>query len=111
MSVTTVLLIVGGLLLLYYAGMISYDLYMDKLKEANAETAKEELIDISDQLDTFDTLDINTPSRSSQPAPRKSPSLACQGLRAEQISDLFSIVAEGSDNETIENLRFDCQLL
>lgn len=110
MSVLTVVIIVATGLVLYYVGMVGYDLYRDKLSEANAETAGEELIDISDQLDSFDTLDVN-PSPDQQKRVKKSVSKICKGLRAEEISGLMTQIAEGSQNETIENLRFECQML
>lgn len=58
MSVLTVTLIVGVFLLLYYAGMIFYDLHMDKLSQANREDAKEQVIDISDEMQDFSAASV-----------------------------------------------------
>lgn len=61
MSLLTVILIVGGSLLLYYCGMIAYDLYVDKMSTINSEEEKEETIDISGQVEEFRSIPVSNP--------------------------------------------------
>lgn len=107
MSITTTLIIVIVGLFLYYAGMVSYDLYADKMSKAEADESKEEAIDVSDQLDNFSSLDVMKPDEEIQR--RKSfESFVCKGLTPEKMNNLMEDAAKGSPNETLKNILFMC---
>lgn len=61
MSVVTVILITVGCLLLYYAGLVGYDLYLANLADANKEEDNEKAIDISGQASDFRSIPVNNP--------------------------------------------------
>lgn len=107
MSIATTLFIVIGCLFLYYAGMVSYDIYADKMSKAEADEAKEEPVDVSDQLEDFSSLDVSKPDE--ETLSRKSfESFVCKGLTPEKMNSLMEDAAEGTPNETLKNILFMC---
>lgn len=107
MSIATTLFIVIAGLLLYYIGMVSYDIYADKMSKLESDEAKEEAIDVSDQLDNFSSLDVNKPDEDVQK--RKSfESFVCKGLTPEKMNNLMEDAAKGTPNETLRNILFMC---
>jgi len=59
MSATTAILVTMGGLLLYYVGMIAYDLYLSKLAEASKDEDNEQAIDISGQASEFKSMPVS----------------------------------------------------
>lgn len=107
MSIATTLYIVIGGLLLYYIGMVSYDMYADKMSKLETDESKEESIDVSDQLENFSSLDVNKPDEEIQK--RKTfESFVCKGLTPEKMNSLMEDAAEGTPNETLKNILFMC---
>lgn len=108
MSFSTTILIVIGATLLYYAGMITYDLYVaDKLKSESDEN-REELIDVRDQLQDFKSYDVNTPDEETRKK-RSFETFFCKGLSAEKMSHLMEDAAMGTPNAELKNLLIRCE--
>lgn len=106
MSITTVLIIIIGLLILYYVGMIAYDLYMDKLKSESESSEKEETIDISDQLDDFESIEISRTSDSDTFANKVMKQ--CLGFDADTIGQMMDDAGNGKHNAGLNNLLYLC---
>lgn len=107
MTIATTLFIVIGVLAIYYIGMVAYDLYADKMSKADAEDAKEESIDVSDQLDGFASYDVNKPDEEIQKR-RTFESFVCKGLTVEKINSMMEDAATGTPNETLRNILHMC---
>lgn len=107
MSITTTILIVIGALALYYTGMVGYDLYADKMSKAEADEAKEESIDVSDQLDGFASYDVNKPDEEIEKR-RTFESFVCKGLTPEKMNSMMEDAANGTPNEALRNILHMC---
>lgn len=107
MTIATTLFIVLGLLGVYYVGMISYDLYADKMSRDESEETKEESIDVSGQLGEFASHDVNRPDEETERR-RSFESYFCKGLTPEKMSSLMEDAGKGSPNETLGNILFQC---
>lgn len=107
MTIATTLFIVLGLLGLYYIGMVSYDMYADKMSKAESEETVEESIDVSGQLGDFASYDVNRPDEETERR-RSFESFFCKGLTPEKISSLMEDAAKGTPNEALGNILFQC---
>lgn len=107
MSFATTILIVTVAILLYYVTMISYDLYMANIAKSQTEGKEEELIDVKDQLQDFQSYDVNT---SDEETDRKKSleSFICKGLSPEKMNQLMIDAAEGTPNVELNNMLFKC---
>lgn len=108
MGPSTAILITLGLLAMYYVGMMSYDLYMDKLAQVKNDEDNEEAVDISEQVQDFQSIPVNKPEE--QDAKRnRFENLIRAGITAEKASRMMNSLAEGNPAKELENVAFIIQ--
>lgn len=103
MSFLSILIPLVGLLLLYYAGMIGYDLYIAKLKKATTAGNTESEIDISDELEGFAPIEVNR--KEENPS---APVATCCGMDIENLRSLMESAANGKAFEGLDNISYKC---
>ena len=109
MSFAVTFLIVSGAVIVYYASMIAYDLYAAKMATAESEEAKEIPIDISGQLEGFESREINSIDTDEEFVKKKSfVSFLCMGLSADKMNNLMEDAASGTPNAELKNILFKC---
>lgn len=109
MSFALTFLIVSGAIVLYYVGMIAYDLYASQVAKAGSDENKETPIDISGQLDGFESRDVNNADTDEETAKKKSfVSFLCMGLTANKMNELMEDAASGTQNAELKNILFKC---
>lgn len=107
MSIATTILIVAGVLALYYVGMVAYDLYAAKMAKLQSDAQQEELIDVSDQLDQFTSHDVNAPNEESVKK-QSFLSFICMGLTPQKMNQLMDDAATGTPNSDLRNILHKC---
>lgn len=107
MNISTAILITIGLLAAYYVGMIAYDLYIDKLSQANKDEDKEEAVDISDQVQEFQAIPINKPRE--QDTKNRFENLIRAGVTAEKAGRMMESIGEGNSARELENVMYIIQ--
>lgn len=105
MSVTTVVLIVGTGLLLYYCGLVAYDLYLDSLAQSNKDEDKEKAIDISGQASEFQSIPVNNP-KVQHSVFKKFQNVIATGISASKANSLMLSAAEGETLSELEALEY-----
>ena len=108
MNISTTILLVIGLLAMYYAGMISYDIYLDKRKAANKEYDNEEAVDISDQMNDFKAIPVNKSDETDEKRNRFE-NLLRAGITAEKANRMMKSIADGSPAKELENVMYIIQ--
>lgn len=103
MSFISILIPLAGVLLFYYAGMIAYDCYIDKLKQTTTTGNIEDEIDISSELEGFSPIEVNRKEEKGT----KPVSLCC-GIEIEKLRDLMENVANGKTFEGLDNISYRC---
>lgn len=103
MSFISTLCIVALIIIFYYVGMIGYDLYVDNQKKQQAEENTEVSIDVTDQLDSFQSYMISKEDKDGN-VHKKFNSVLCQGMTPEKWNRLMNDAAEGSPNAELNNI-------
>lgn len=107
MSIATTILVVATLIGLYYIGMIGYDLYAAKMLEQQSDIDAEESIDVSDQLNDFESHTIQNQDESTVKK-RSFISWISKGLSSDKMKRLQEDAAKGTENEELKNIMFMC---
>ena len=106
MNIATTVLITLGLLASYYVGMVAYDLYLEKLSQANTEEDEEQPVDISDQVQSdFQAIPVNKPHDKDETQNRFE-NLLRAGITAEKASRMMTSLAEGNPAKGLENVLY-----
>lgn len=105
MSFISVFFIVLAFLAVYYAGMVVYDIYVDNQAQAEAEVNTEIPIDVSDQLEGFESCDIIKPEDSTV-RKQKFIQWLSQGLTADRMNSLMYDAAEGLQTPVLSNICY-----
>lgn len=111
MSLTTTIILVMAAIFLYYVVMICYDVYVERMSMNEAEAVNEEPIDVSDQLQDFESYDISKQDDESTTKRRAFVSWICKGLSAEKMNRLMEDAASGTPNAELKNILFKCNQL
>lgn len=107
MTLLTTIFIVLFLVIIYYVGMISYDLYAAKMAKLKEEENREVPIDVSGQLDDFESQDID--NQSEDDMRRKTVvTWICKGLSAQQMNRLMEDAVSGTANADLKNILTLC---
>lgn len=93
MSISTVIVIVVSCLLIYYAGMISYDTYIAKMTDANKEEDQEKAIDISGMAEGFTSEPVN-PQKNRNDSKSRFETRIQSGI---EVTDFSRILNSGDD--------------
>lgn len=108
MNLPTVILITLGALMVYYTGMICYDMYLDQLAQANKEEDNEEAVDISGQAVEFEAIPVNKTDEQ-EPKKIKFENMLRAGISAEKASRMMKSIAEGNPAKGLENILYIIQ--
>lgn len=108
MSVTTAIIITVALLAVYYVGMVAYDLYLDRLSQANRDDDREEAIDISGQAQDFRSIPVNKSDDQDEKCNRFE-NLLRAGITAEKANRMMKSIAEGSPAKELESVMYILQ--
>lgn len=108
MNASTVILITLGGLLVYYIGMICYDMYLDQLAQANQEDDDEVAVDISDQAEEFEAIPVNKTDEQETKKNRFENMLRA-GISAEKANRMVKSIAEGSPAKGLESILYIIQ--
>ncbi len=108
MGISTAILITLGLLAAYYVGMIAYDMYLDKLSEANKEEDNEEAVDISEQVQDFQSIPVNKPEEQDEKRNRFE-NLLRAGITAEKASRMMNSISEGNPAKELDSVVYIIQ--
>lgn len=108
MSIPTTIIITLALLAIYYFGMIAYDLYLDKLSQANKDENNEEAVDISDQVMDFQSIPVNKQDETDEKRNRFKNHIRA-GITAEKASRMMKSIAEGNPVKELENVMYILQ--
>ena len=108
MSITTAIIITVAGLVLYYCFQIGYDLYLDSLAQANKDEDKEKAIDISGQVEGFESVPVNN-QKVEESVFRKFQHVLSLGVSAEKMNRMANSIAEGSDVRELKNMLFAIQ--
>lgn len=109
MSLITTIIVVMALITLYYIVMIGYDIYVEKMRNDETEASNEEPIDVTDQLQDFESYDISRQEDSNKK--KAFVSWMSKGLSAEKMSRLMEDAATGTPNAELKNILFMCNQL
>lgn len=105
MNASTVILITLGGLLVYYIGMICYDMYLDQLAQANQEDDEEAAVDISGQAEEFEAIPVNKTDEQ-ETKKNKFENMLRAGISAEKASRMMKSIAEGSPAKGLESILY-----
>ena len=107
MSIATTIIFVVVIIGIYYASMIAYDLYTEKMKHDQSEVSAEEPVDVSDQLAGFESYDISNQDETAQKK-KALISWMCKGLSPEKMNSLMQDAVDGTPNADLKNIIFMC---
>lgn len=105
MTIATTVAITACGLAAYYIGMITYDLYIEKLKLANNDDDIEEAVDISDQVQDFKSIPVNKTDEQNSKKNRFE-NLLRAGITAEKANRMMRSLAEGNPAKELENVMY-----
>lgn len=108
MGLSTSILITLGLLAIYYAGMVCYDLYLDQLAQANNDEDSEQAVDISDQVSDFQSIPVNKTDEKEEKQNRFE-NLLRAGITAEKAERMMRSIADGTPAKELENVMYIIQ--
>lgn len=108
MAISTTILITIGLLAIYYIGMISHDLYLQKIAQAIKDDDNEMAVDISDQVNDFQSIPVNKPEEENTTQNRFE-NLLRAGITAEKASRFMDSIADGTPLKELENVMYIIQ--
>lgn len=90
-------------LVLYYVGMIAYDLYVADHGKAVTARVEDEEIDISSELEGFSSIDVGEMQISGN-----KDKTASVGMDIDSLKRLMEDAAYGRSNEGLRNITYKC---
>ncbi len=108
MGIATSILITLGCLTAYYVGMITYDIYRDKLAQASNDEGNEEPVDITEQVQDFQSIPVNKPEEQ-EAKKNRFENLIRAGITAEKASRMMQSLSEGNPAKELESVMYIIQ--
>lgn len=105
MNLSTAILITLGLLAMFYAGMMAYDLYLDYLSHAIKDDDKEEAVDISDQVQEFKSIPVNKTDQQDSTRNRFE-NLLRAGITAEKADRMMKSMGDGNPAKELDDVMY-----
>lgn len=102
MTLTIAIIITVVALILYYAGAVAYDMYLDHLSKVNAEEVTETSIDISDEAEGFQTTSVE--QEASHKTWKNFENLLSMGLSAFKMNKLMTDASNGVNSPELDNI-------
>ena len=102
MSIITVIAIIVIALLIYYAAMIGYDLYVFDKRDSSDEEGKEKAIDISDMASGFNSIPVNQ-EKPEQTDYAKACNIISGGISPHRLKREVDDFAEGKESQVLQS--------
>lgn len=103
MTITTAIIITLAILVVYYSITITYDLYAARLAKAAVDEDNEEIINITDQLDDFQSIPVNNDDREVK-IEQNFKNALMGGISADHAHMLMEDAANGTRSQELDNI-------